>query len=84
MKNFELFAEDEVVRMQFRFLLQVGRVAPYVQKFRELQCRLPSMTKEEIDSTSRLPKYWTAKFLKLHHFFLQQVEYFNTMECLSG
>ena len=44
---FESIIDSEEVRQQLRNLKQTGRVAGYVQRFRELQFQLPSMTEEE-------------------------------------
>ena len=46
-QRFEPVTEVEEVRKQLRALRQTGRVAGYVQKFQELQYRLPGMTDEE-------------------------------------
>ena len=46
-QRFELVTEVEEARKQLRALRQTGRVAGYVQKFQELQYRLPGMTDEE-------------------------------------
>ena len=47
MRQFELVIEVEEARKQLRALRQTGRVAGCVQKFQELQYRLPGMTDEE-------------------------------------
>ena len=47
MQQFEPVTEVEEVRKQLRALRQTGRVVGYVQKFQELQHRLPGMTDEE-------------------------------------
>ena len=46
-QRFEPVTEVEEARKQLRALKQTGRVAGYVQKFQELQYRLPGMTDEE-------------------------------------
>ena len=46
-QRFELVAEVEEARKQLRALRQTGRFVGYVQKFQELQYRLPRMTDEE-------------------------------------
>ena len=46
-QRFEPVTEVEEARKQLRALRQTGRVAGYVQKFQELQYRLPGMTDEE-------------------------------------
>ena len=46
-RTFQLETEIEVARQQILNLKQTGRVAGYVQKFRELQYKIPSMTDEE-------------------------------------
>ena len=46
-KAFEPITEVEEARKALRTLKQVGRVSTYVQRFRELQYRLPEMTNEE-------------------------------------
>ena len=46
-QRFEPVTEVEEARKQLRALRQTGRVAGYVQKFQELQYRLPRMTDEE-------------------------------------
>ena len=46
-QRFEPVIEVEEVRKQLQALRQTGRVAGYVQKFQELQYRLPRMTDEE-------------------------------------
>ena len=51
MKSFEFVTEDEALRGRFCSLRWMGRVTPYVWKFREIQFRLPTMTKEEAHST---------------------------------
>ena len=45
--RFESITETEDARRQLRALKQTGRVSGYIQKFQELQYRLPSMTDEE-------------------------------------
>ena len=45
--RFESITETEDARRQLRTLKQTGRVGGYIQKFQELQYRLPSMTDEE-------------------------------------
>ena len=47
MQQFEPVTKVEEARKQLRALRQAGRVAGYVQKFQELQYRLPGMTDEE-------------------------------------
>ena len=49
---FESISDSEEVRRQLCNLKQTGRAAGYVQRFRELQFRLPSITKEEAYSAS--------------------------------
>jgi hypothetical protein len=44
---FEFVTETEEARKQLRNLRQTGRVSAYIQKFQELQCRLPGMNDEE-------------------------------------
>ena len=46
-QRFELVIEVEEVQKQLWALRQTGRVTGYVQKFQELQYRLPGMTDEE-------------------------------------
>ena len=46
-QRFEPVTEVEEARKQLRALRQTGRVAGYIQKFQELQYRLPGMTDEE-------------------------------------
>ena len=46
-QQFELVTKVEEARKQLRALRQIGRVANYIQKFQELQYRLPGMTDEE-------------------------------------
>ena len=46
-QRFEPVTEVEEVRKQLRALRQTGRVVGYVQKFKELQYRLPRMADEE-------------------------------------
>ena len=48
---FEPVTETEEARKQLRALRQTGRVSVYIQKFQELQCRLPGMNNEEAFST---------------------------------
>ena len=48
---FEPITETEEARKQLRALKQTGRVAGYIQRFQELQCRLPGMNEEEAFST---------------------------------
>ena len=48
---FELVTTIEELRRLLRNLRQTGRVRSYVQHFRELQLRLPGMSKEEAFST---------------------------------
>ena len=48
---FEPVTELEEARKALRALRQTGKVATYIQKFQELQCRLPGMTAEEAFST---------------------------------
>ena len=48
---FEPVTATEESRRQLRNLRQTGRVRAYVQRFRELQYRLPGMTNEEAFST---------------------------------
>ena len=48
---FEPVTELEEARKALRALRQTGKVATYIQKFQELQCRLPGMTEEEAFST---------------------------------
>ena len=45
--RFEPVTETEEARKQLRALRQTGRVSGYIQKFQELQYRLPNMTAEE-------------------------------------
>ena len=45
--RFESITETEDARRQLRALKQTGRVGGYIQRFQELQYRLPSMTDEE-------------------------------------
>ena len=45
--RFESITETEDARRQLRALKQTGRVSGYIQRFQELQYRLPSMTDEE-------------------------------------
>lgn len=44
---FEPITETEEARKQLRALHQTGRVSGYIQRFQELQCRLPGMNEEE-------------------------------------
>ena len=46
-QRFEPVTEVEEARKQLRALRQTGRVTGYIQKFQELQYRLPGMTDEE-------------------------------------
>ena len=46
-QRFELVTEVEEAHKQLRALRQTGRVASYVQKFQEVQYRLPGMTDED-------------------------------------
>ena len=46
-QRFEPVTKVEEARKQLRALIQTGQVAGYVQKFKELQYRLPRMTDEE-------------------------------------
>ena len=46
-QRFELVTEVKEAQKQLRALRQTGRVAGYVQKFQDLQYRLPGMTDEE-------------------------------------
>ena len=46
-QRFEPLTEVEEVHKQLKALRQTGRVAGYIQKFQELQYRLPGMTDEE-------------------------------------
>ena len=48
---FEPITENEEARKQLRALCQTGKVSVYIQKFQELQCRLPGMNEEEAFST---------------------------------
>ena len=48
---FEPVTELEEARKALRALRQTGKVATYIQKFQELQCRLPGMTEEEAFSS---------------------------------
>ena len=48
---FEPVTELEEARKALRALKQTGKVATYIQKFQELQCRLPGMNAEEAFST---------------------------------
>ena len=48
---FEPVTELEEARKALRALRQTGKVATYIQKFQELECRLPGMTVEEAFST---------------------------------
>ena len=45
--RFEPVTETEEARKQLRALRQTGRVSGYIQKFQEVQYRLPNMTAEE-------------------------------------
>ena len=45
--RFESITETEDARRQLRALKQTGRVSGYIQRFQELQYRLPSMTEQE-------------------------------------
>ena len=45
--RFEPVTETEEARKQLRALRQTGRVSGYIQKFQELQYRLPNMMAEE-------------------------------------
>ena len=56
-QRFEPVTEVEEARKQLRALRQTGRVPGYVQKFQELQYRLPGMTDEEV--LPCLP-FWTV------------------------
>ena len=49
--HFEPVTELEEARKALRALKQTGKVATYIQKFQELQCRLPGMNAEEAFST---------------------------------
>ena len=49
--QFEPVTELEEARKALRALKQTGKVATYIQKFQELQCRLPGMNAEEAFST---------------------------------
>ena len=51
MQRFEPVTEVEEAQKQLWALRQTGRVAGYVQKFQELQYRLPGMTDEEAFNT---------------------------------
>ena len=46
--QFELVTEVEEAQKQLRALRQTGRVVGYVQKFQELQHRLPKMIDEKV------------------------------------
>ena len=46
-QRFEPVTETEEARKQLKALRQTGRVAGYIQRFQELQFRLPGMTEEE-------------------------------------
>ena len=45
--QFEPVTELEEARKALQALKQTGKVATYIQKFQELQCRLPGMNAEE-------------------------------------
>ena len=46
-QTFEPTTDQELARQQLKVLRQTGRVAGYLQRFRELRYRLPTMTSEE-------------------------------------
>ena len=48
---FEPVTELEEAQKALQALQQMGKVTTYIQKFQELQCRLPRMTTKEAFST---------------------------------
>ena len=49
-RTFELATVVEEVRQQILNLRHTGRVVGYVQRFRELLYKIPTMTEEELDT----------------------------------